>query len=159
MRICLIAAAIMLSACQLSLPGKPLDAPAVNPVATGEISVTSLDAAPEPTKAAVTEPAAAEPVPEPEAVAEPAPVAPKPAPKSSSQLTCEKKGGAWVAAGTTGTMSCQTPQRDGGKQCSRDSDCEGQCLARSRSCAPYAPLFGCNDVLQDNGQRVTLCIE
>ena len=25
------------------------------------------------------------------------------------------------------------------------------CLARSQTCAPFKPLFGCNEILQDNG--------
>ena len=49
--------------------------------------------------------------------------------------------------------------RDGGKSCKRERDCEGLCLARSRTCAPIQPLFGCNDILQDNGVMVTLCID
>ena len=173
-----VAAILLLSACQLSLPGKVREPAADNPITTGQISVTSLDAsAPagpsatavsEPTTdAAPDQPALDQPAPDQPAPDQPAPdlqpptgtAPPPPAPKSRSQIACEKGRGAWVAAGTTGTMSCQTPQRDGGQQCTRDSDCDGQCLARSQTCAPFAPLFGCNDVLQDNGQRVTLCIE
>jgi hypothetical protein len=33
------------------------------------------------------------------------------------------------------------------------------CLARSGTCAPIMPLFGCNEVLDKQGRRVTLCIE
>jgi len=164
MRLCLIAAAVLLSACQLALPGKVPEAPAVNPITTGQISVTALDAPAGqtgPVAAAPEQPAAAQPAATPAVDPEPvaAPPPPPAPPKSKSQIACEKGNGNWVAAGKTGTMTCQTPLRDGGKQCSRDGDCEGECLARSRSCAPYAPLFGCNEVLQDNGQRVTLCIE
>jgi hypothetical protein len=168
MRLCLIAAAMLLSACQLAQPGKTPAGSEVNPVTTEQISVTVLDdlsaAGQGPFLDGEPTPAPGQPVAEPEAAISPADVAspppqPSPPPKSASEIACEKGGGAWVAAGKTGTMSCQTPQRDGGKQCNRGSDCEGQCLARSQSCAPYAPLFGCNEVLQDNGQRVTLCIE
>ncbi len=180
MRLRLIVAAVLLSACQLSLQGKSPEIAAVNPITTGQISVTSLDA-----PAVQTEPAADALTPDTQtpdtltpdtltakavqdvsaptaATAAAPPVTPPPPaapPKSKAQIACEKGNGAWVNAGTTGTSVCQTALRDGGKQCSRDQDCEGQCLARSRSCAPYTPLFGCNEVLQDNGQRVTLCIE
>ena len=201
---CLIAVALIATACQPGLRG-PVPQPGdVNPITTGQISVTALqDPAAPPQTTAERIPAAARseappipraaeasaasltaqtlvpqtpapqalapqtPAPQTPAPQTPAPqipdqqtqVAPAAQPKSPGQTACEKGKGAWVAAGTTGTMSCQTPQRDGGRQCSRDSDCDGQCLARSRTCAPYAPLFGCNDILQDNGQRVTLCIE
>ncbi len=172
MRLCVIAAVLLVSACQLAFPEKPQGASDANPITSGPItsgpiSVTTLDAPPAvaPDRvAADPTPVAAEPAePQPDAAPDPivAPVAaPSPPPlKSESQQACERGGGAWVSAGTSGTMSCQTPQRDGGTQCRRDSDCDGQCLARSRTCAPFSPLFGCNDVLQDNGQRVTLCIE
>lgn len=169
MRFGMTVAAMLLSACQLGLPDMTPDIAPVNPITTGQISVTSLDAPPVGDEPATTkaQPAEIEPISaDPDKAQEPTkaaaaatPVAPAVPAKSDAQTACEKGRGAWVAAGSTGTMSCQTPQRDGGKQCSRDSDCEGQCLARSRTCAPFVPLFGCNDVLQDNGQRVTLCIE
>ena len=167
MRLRLIAAALLLSACQLALPGKAPEIPPANPITAGPISVTALADPPAAEPALPAEsapPMAGPPAPAqsgagPETVAAPTPAAPLSPPKSAAQLACEKGGGAWVMAGNTGTMLCQRPQRDGGKQCRRDSDCTGQCLARSRTCAPVAPLFGCNEVLQDNGQRVTLCIE
>lgn len=166
MRLRLIAAAVLLSACQLTLPGQAPEPAAVSPITGGEVSVTALDDPDAVVEAAapVTAPAEPAPGPEPERqvlAAEPAApqAAPPPAAKSASQLACEKRGANWVVAGTTGTMICQTRQPDAGKACSRESDCKGQCLARSRSCAPVTPLFGCNEVLQNNGQRVTLCIE
>jgi hypothetical protein len=56
-------------------------------------------------------------------------------------------------------MICQFTTRDGGKRCTRESQCEGLCLARSGTCAPVEPLMGCHDILQDNGTRATQCIE
>lgn len=168
-RLCLIAVAVLLSACQLSLPGRVPDAAPANPITTGQISVTSLDqpaspaagpaTGPSEVSAKVVDPAPAV-VSAAESISEPAAApAPPPPHRSAAQIACEKGRGNWVTAGKTGTMSCQVPLRDGGRQCTRDRDCDGQCLARSRTCAPYAPLFGCNEVLQDNGQRVTLCID
>ena len=49
--------------------------------------------------------------------------------------------------------------RDAGKTCRRQTDCETECLARSRTCAPITPLFGCNPVLQADGREVNLCID
>ena len=80
-------------------------------------------------------------------------------PKSAPQLACEAGGGIWSDAGKAGVKTCVQRTRDAGKSCKRQSDCEGLCLARSRSCAPVAPLFGCNDILQADGRQVTLCID
>lgn len=81
------------------------------------------------------------------------------APKTAEQVLCEKARGQWVAAGETGAYYCASLTRDAGKQCSRKSQCEGLCLARSRTCAPVMPLYGCNDVLERDGRQVTLCID
>jgi len=83
-----------------------------------------------------------------------------PAPaKSKAWIACERGGGQYARAGESGARTCIKPTRDGGKQCRRQTDCDGVCLARSNSCAPVAPLFGCNDILQADGRRVTLCID
>jgi hypothetical protein len=79
--------------------------------------------------------------------------------KTPGQLACEAKGGRFVALPSSGAMTCQFVTRDGGKQCRRESDCDGVCLARSNSCAPIKPLLGCQDILQDDGRRVELCID
>lgn len=93
-----------------------------------------------------------------EAAAEATEAIPPPPPKSGRQIACERKRGSWVDTGG-GLMICMLPTRDGGKSCTRESQCEGVCLARSRTCAPVEPLLGCNEILQDNGSRATLCIE
>lgn len=95
----------------------------------------------------------------PEAAPEPAPEPAPPVVKSPAQIACEKLGGRLVRVGTGLAMACQRVMRDAGKSCRRKSDCEGECLARSSTCAPLSPLFGCNDVLQDDGRQVTLCID
>lgn len=79
--------------------------------------------------------------------------------KSAAQLACEKKGGSFVGLGKGGIKTCQMPTRDGGKQCRRESDCDGVCLARSGTCAPVKPIFGCQSILQDDGRQVDLCID
>jgi hypothetical protein len=157
-----------------------------NAVTGGAIEVTALDAAPagettspeassgavpanDPAVAAAeppasaspavaaTEPAAAEPVVEPETA--PEAEAPAPPPKSDAQRACERKRGIWSKVGKGDLRACIFTTRDSGKSCDQESDCEGACLARSRSCSPIRPLFGCNEILQDNGAQVTLCIE
>lgn len=170
----------LLAGCTLGGP-KGADAPLAesNPVTGDAIAVTSLDApaeaaasaaavpakpgeAAKPEAAEEAEPAAAEAVPSepaadaaPEAAAEEAVV---PA-MSPQEQACVKKGGAWASAGKSGGRACVKTTRDSGKHCTKAGQCEGACLARSNTCAPVTPLFGCNDVLQDNGAMVTLCID
>jgi hypothetical protein len=152
--------AILLVACQLATP-------AGAPLAEDEITVETLDTPGEIAPAANeadTETKRPKPRPEavntPETPPSPATSEPEPeAPKSAEQLLCEKTGGQWAVAGKTGANLCVTPTRDGGKVCHKKGDCQGQCLARSGTCAPFSPLFGCNEILEKNGSRVTLCID
>ena len=158
----LLALLLPLAACQLALPGSDRPAGPATPTATdGTITTTPLDA-PAPTAAAdpsaipappgATTPTAPIPEPLPEPVA-------TPAPKSEAQLSCEDDGGTWARAGAGGGMACIYSTRDGGQRCDAKDDCDGECLARSRTCSPIKPLFGCNAVLMDNGAEVTLCLD
>ena len=146
----------LLGACQLALPGRgdaPVDVAAVD-AAAAAIEVTALDAAPAP-------PDENAPAPPPDAEAmmpEAAPEVPEVL-KSASQIACEKRDGRFVRAGNSTTFVCVTQTRDGGKRCSREQDCEGLCLARSRSCSPITPVLGCQDILQQDGLRVTQCVQ
>ncbi len=177
MRLSLIAASLiagsLLVACQVAARGGA-------PVASDAISVTPLDAPataePFPDQPAATDadPTTKRPKPRPDfeaqlalsaepvtsepVTAEPDAAAAPEAPRSPEQLLCEKTGGQWAVAGATGAYICVKPTRDGGKQCRKKADCEGLCLARSGSCAPFTPLFGCNEVLEKDGRRMTLCI-
>ena len=72
---------------------------------------------------------------------------------------CEKSGGAFGSGGEGHGLVCHRTPPDAGKSCARQSDCTTECLARSRTCAPVDPLFGCNDVLNDDGATVSLCID
>ena len=164
----------VLAACTLALPGGGVDKP--SPLATGEIEVTKLDApkpdgkaeAPIPPEAATpartdaASDAGAKPVePDPEAATEtpPAAAAPPPAPLSASALACQKKGGRYIKTGSGDLRACVKVTGEEGKRCTRETDCIGSCLARSETCAPVKPLFGCNEILQADGRRVTLCLD
>ena len=175
MRFCMILA-LVLAGCTLASGklAKPSDS--ANPITGDAIAVTSLDA---PAVAGVADPAADVVKPEPAksdraqvVAAQPDPSAVDPAKAAAppvaeeparvlgpEELACAKKGGQWSVAGKAGGMSCVHRMRDAGKSCRKKSDCEGDCLARSNTCAPIAPLFGCNEILQDNGVMVTLCID
>ncbi|WP_431298751.1 hypothetical protein [Tabrizicola sp. BL-A-41-H6] len=161
----LMAACLALAGCQTGTTAT--DEPVANAITGGEIEVTALDdAAPAATAseavAAEAVPDAAEPAeavtPDPVA-SEAAPVAEPEALKSEAQLACDKKGGRWTQLGTSNTHTCVRVTKDSGKSCTKESQCESRCLARSGTCAPFDPLLGCNEILQDNGARVTLCIE
>ncbi|OYU39720.1 MAG: hypothetical protein CFE33_10165 [Pseudorhodobacter sp. PARRP1] len=169
MRIFLVLA-LVLAGCTLGggKLAKPSDT--ANPITGDPIAVTSLDAPAAVGAPSATKPAAANPASEPPKPvaatpsADPAPTVPPvveepPRVLAPEELACVKTGGQWTVAGKAGGMSCVRRMRDAGKSCRKKSDCEGDCLARSNSCAPIAPLFGCNDILQDNGVMVTLCID
>lgn len=78
---------------------------------------------------------------------------------ATERAACEARGGNYTKAGLSGGLICIETTRDGGKACSAGTQCEGQCLARSNSCAPIKPLFGCNDIITDSGGKATVCID
>ena len=184
-RVLAILLCVGLAACQMALPWQngggqnggdaPVSSPAATtggPIVGGPITVTALpapvtgaagqaapvagpaavpDAVPVPVEAASADAAAA-------AVPPPAPAVPAVL-KTEEQLSCERRGGSWSPVPGSSARSCVYRTRDAGKACRARRDCEGECLARSRSCAPIRPLFGCNDILQADGRQVTLCID
>ena len=78
---------------------------------------------------------------------------------ATQKAECQKDGGQWGRGGPGGTFVCYTPMRDSGKSCTRGTDCQGLCLARSRTCAPVDPFIGCHEVLTNGGLRATVCVE
>ncbi|MEM7718683.1 MAG: hypothetical protein AAF222_05725 [Pseudomonadota bacterium] len=78
---------------------------------------------------------------------------------SPQQAQCERTGGRWGAVPNTVTSTCFRMTRDANQPCATARDCDGLCLARSRTCAPQTPLFGCHEILSANGSRQTLCTE
>jgi hypothetical protein len=143
---------VLVAGCNLSRPERA-DL-AENPITGAEIAVTTLDA---PTPDTATPPEVVPPAkPEPEIL--PVPADPPPQVMSPEEQACFEKGGLWGAFGSGGT-ACMYPTQDAGKQCRKESDCDGYCLARSGTCAPYTPMFGCNEIVQDDGVVVTLCID
>lgn len=162
--------ALGLSACQLgggklggAAPGAS-DVAAPSALQGAPVEVTTL-AAPGATQPVPAQPVAPEAGKAEAGKAEPAKPETPPPPvvpevvKSASQLACEKRGGRLVRLAKSNATTCQLPTRDGGKQCRRESDCDGVCLARSQTCAPVKPLLGCQAILQDDGRWVELCID
>ncbi|PTW99027.1 hypothetical protein [Pararhodobacter aggregans] len=124
----------LLAGCRIAGPGGDAAAPAD--------SAITEQALPPQTEAPVPE---AEPEPEPAFLAE-------------QRRLCEQGGGQLAFRGR-GVVACLRPTRDAGQRCQAAADCEGLCLARSGSCAPISPLFGCQEVFTARGLRETLCTE
>lgn len=130
--------------------------PAGEAITTGA-AVTPLEGADEATeRTADTADPASDPAAE--AASEAPEAAPPPPPLSPAALACQKKGGMFVGTGQGDLRACVQPTGEGTRRCTKQTECKGQCLAQSGTCAPITPLFGCNDVLQADGRRVTLCI-
>ncbi len=163
------------------LPGGDGSAPAADGAAPAEIEVSALpapgsaatadadkpapgpgtetaDSAPEAAASAGADAAEAEKAAAPEEIA-PLEEAPPAEVKTPGQIACEKGKGRFVRVGSSSAFTCIRPTRDGGKRCTRAGNCEGVCLARSGTCSPFTPVFGCQEILQDDGLRITECIE
>lgn len=76
-----------------------------------------------------------------------------------ARLACESNGGNYQIAGLLQQHVCLKPTPDGGKSCSKASDCSGFCLADSRTCAAVRPMFGCHEILAEDGTTVGLCVD
>ncbi|WP_116557677.1 hypothetical protein [Pararhodobacter oceanensis] len=74
------------------------------------------------------------------------------------RAACTSDGGRFMARGAE-AYACVYQTSDSGRQCDEASDCEGACLARSRTCAPMQPIFGCQEVFTSAGQRETVCTD
>lgn len=84
--------------------------------------------------------------------------APEPPILARQRRECERSGGQLQSRGA-GLFVCARTTRDAGRRCSANAQCEGMCLARSETCAPFTPLFGCHEVLLAPGSRVTQCLD
>jgi hypothetical protein len=124
-----------------------------DPQATAETAPDATPVADKSDDSTGTEVNGAEPAPTPDLTDVPV------TPKSERQLACEKKKGRWAKVGKGEARACVFQTKDSGKRCERESQCDRVCLARSGTCAPYKPMYGCNEILQDNGARVTLCLD
>lgn len=78
---------------------------------------------------------------------------------SGARADCERQGGNWGLAAGKAAYVCYRQTRDANRHCTSSRDCEGMCLARSQTCSPVEPFFGCHEVLSSGGVPQTLCIE
>ena len=88
------------------------------------------------------------------------PAGPKGRPLSDTERAeCLMKGGSVGRGGLLPDEVCYLPQPDAGKACAKASDCEGMCLADTRTCSPVSPMFGCFEFLDETGRTVRICID
>lgn len=150
------------------VPQRPA-APPPAPVATVEappladLTDPEAEVAPAPTgEAVVVIPAT--PVPAGTTAGTPTGTAATPAPAAENPLlaqqraACAREGGRLQSL-ASGLVTCIRQTGDAGRACTGASDCEGVCLARSGTCAPITPLYGCHEVLLSPGSRVTQCLD
>ena len=71
---------------------------------------------------------------------------------------CERSGGRWGLRAGDALFVCFRETRDANQSCKIASDCEGLCLARSRTCSPIEPFLGCHEILTEGGGRATQCV-
>lgn len=138
----------------------------VNGIGVGQVQTQTLAplgsgaAKPQPAKPQPGKPQPAKLVPNTPAPAQTTPaVQPILPPASPEEAACRNSGGRWGSAGKSGALSCFHASKDGGKACHKQGDCSSQCLARSKTCAPFWPIFGCTEVLQKDGSLGKLCID
>ncbi|MEO1678527.1 MAG: hypothetical protein AAFU80_10250 [Pseudomonadota bacterium] len=82
----------------------------------------------------------------------------------AAQEACEARGGRFgLSPGSDPEgpeiRRCFIEPADANARCSSSTECEGVCLARSRTCAPVIPLLGCYEVLGAGGAQSTLCVD
>jgi len=78
---------------------------------------------------------------------------------NTEREACESTGGRWGAAANKGSFVCYRTLPDANKSCTNSNQCRGSCLARSRTCTPVTPFYGCNEVLNASGLPQTVCVE
>jgi hypothetical protein len=78
-----------------------------------------------------------------------------PDPVPEAQLDCP---GGTVVQGLAGP-TCAKPTPDAGKACTKPSDCTGACMAETMTCSDITPMFGCYEVVMEDGQKVGLCVD
>ena len=71
---------------------------------------------------------------------------------------CEAQGGQFLPGGLSGLV-CFLKTEDAGKSCSSYWDCQGQCMAETRTCSAVSPMFGCFSMLDEDGEAVEICID
>lgn len=77
---------------------------------------------------------------------------------AQQKVECLEAGGRWGRGGILALQQCFPNYSDGGKSCNRDSDCQGMCMADTRSCSQTFS-YGCLSYLNDEGKVEEICID
>lgn len=77
---------------------------------------------------------------------------------AQQKAECLEAGGTWGRGGILALEQCFPNYSDGGKSCKRESDCQGMCMADTRTCATTFS-YGCLSYLNDDGKAVEMCID
>jgi hypothetical protein len=78
---------------------------------------------------------------------------------AAERADCMARGGTVGRGGMSPAEICIVPTKDGGKSCTRASDCDGHCLAQTKTCSKTEPTFGCFGTLTESGERADLCVD
>jgi len=85
---------------------------------------------------------------------------PPPSPDDIFRAGCASVGKGQATRTGSGELVCVRAAKDAGKRCKASTDCrDSLCLARSGTCAPITPLYGCYDILSATGARQSYCRE
>ena len=79
--------------------------------------------------------------------------------QKTEREACERRGGRWGTAANRVSFVCYRTLSDANQSCRTERDCQGFCLARSRTCSPVEPFYGCHQVISQSGLLQTVCIE
>ena len=98
--------------------------------------------------------------------------------QAGDQASCEDNGGSWGMFGLLPVFQCQCPTADADCPCKSNKDCAQWCLtggqggppagpggavdpggAITGNCAPWAPYFGCFEMLPEENLPITICVD
>lgn len=100
--------------------------------------------------------------------AQPGAVAKKAPAVSGEEKACTARGGQWLRDGLRGQLLCRIPNRDAGRSCQNNSDCQGRCFAPAGTpvgesvqgkCSPHKPYFGCYAQVEAGRATPSLCVD
>lgn len=90
---------------------------------------------------------------EPPAVTQGKPLSP------AERAECLASGGSAGRGGLVPDEVCFRPLKDAGKVCTKAADCEGVCLADTKTCSKVTPMFGCYEFLDEQGRQLAICVD
>ncbi|VDC27300.1 hypothetical protein [Pseudogemmobacter humi] len=77
----------------------------------------------------------------------------------AERAECLAAGGSVGRGGLLPDEICFRPLKDAGKVCTKATDCEGVCLASTRTCSKVEPMSGCYELLDGQGRQLAICVD